>query len=707
MSESNENENENENERSKQQRLLVRESEEQDEQQQEQRAIYMSNECRKRLIESMKKINSKIIISKTKTKSGSSSGGGVALLLSGGIDSCSILEAASIIGMKFDLLITVVIKTDEVADEDKEDDKDDDDDDDDKDQKDDDYYSCYGPDLEYAIHAALQYQQHNKEVFVRHSIIKLTRNELINQYIESTVKTLAVWGTMDTRNSLVISAAMKEASKKGITDVVVGDGSDELFGGYEFMFGTPEKEIEWKNKRNSMINQWTFVTTKLGNNLYGLNIHEPYMDKELFVNWALKNVERYDCILDSEDSNDDDDDDADEASTANNSRRKMKKIQSIYNGPYINETCGKVLLREAFPNSIAAWRRMDFIDRGSGAISINEDYFTKEHHITDDEYEIEKEKLQLENGIKITCKEHLYNIRIYKKVFGSINQHPTKKHYPINDPRGCIGCCFEIKNAMFCHVCDIYPAQHTIATATAAATAAIADADAEMKIIRINILYSPPPDVGPGDGDDASQSYALRASEFFLNLNKQNKQNNNENDTTNTIYNTSVGPLAVNDRDDGLPWCINNDDNNDNGKASSSDDTTATTTTNITLFLISCTADGSVNRLVRKITRKLKNLSTASTNTNTNTNTTMNFGIAAVGLLGHARCDNSSKQMADTIFGSNGRKFDKALQQSSITVVGEDVVSVSTRLETQVELYGPEQDFDPWLEGLLQQFIIY
>ena len=26
----------------------------------------------------------------------------------------------------------------------------------------------------------------------------------------------------------------------------------------------------------------------------------------------------------------------------------------------------------------------------------------------------------------------------------------------------------------------------------------------------------------------------------------------------------------------------------------------------------------------------------------------------------------------------------------------------TTRLETQVELYGPEQDFDPWLEGLLQ-----
>ena len=190
--------------------------------------------------------------------------------------------------------------------------------------------------------------------------------------------------------------------------------------------------------------------------------------------------------------------------------------------------------------------------------------------------------------------------------------------------------------------------------------------------------------------------------------------------STTQITTGYVGPLDVNDNDDvnGLPWCINNDDNN---KASSAD-TTATATIDITLFLISCTADGSVNRSVRKITRKLKNNNAATTTaTRPPTPTTAGSSISTtasavvvVGLLGHARCDNSSKQMADTIFGTNGRKFDKALQQqqqqssSSNDVVSPVSLSLSTtRLETQVELYGPEQDFDPWLEGLLQQFIIY
>ena len=97
--------------------------ERQERERKEQRAIDMSNECRQRLIESMKKINSKIITaSKSKSESrgsdtstgnnsgtGNNSNSGIALLFSGGIDSCAILEVASIIGMKLDLLITVLI----------------------------------------------------------------------------------------------------------------------------------------------------------------------------------------------------------------------------------------------------------------------------------------------------------------------------------------------------------------------------------------------------------------------------------------------------------------------------------------------------------------------------------------------------------------------------------------------------------------------
>ncbi|OEU21607.1 hypothetical protein FRACYDRAFT_235233 [Fragilariopsis cylindrus CCMP1102] len=622
------------------------------EREREERAIYMSNECRQRLIESMKKINSKIIKSRN---SGNSTG--IALLFSGGLDSCAILEVASIIGMKLDLLITVVIGEDERNEEERNENENDENEDKEKKQS----YSNYGPDLEYSIHAVASASSQSQSQ-PKHIIIKLTRNELISQFTKSTIQTLACWGRMDIRNSLVISAAMNYAALEGITDVVVGDGGDELFGGYEFMFGIPgDKEVvEWKLKRNAMINQWTFVTTKLGNS-YGLKVHEPYMDQELFIDWTLQEVERYDCISDAVtvDNNDSDGDSNGDSNKNDSTRSKRRGIQSIYNGPYYrNETYGKVLLREAFPTSIAAYRRMDFIDRGSGAISINEEYWTKEHHITDDEFQIDKEKLQFENDILITCKEHLYNIRLYQEIFGhSLTKHPTKKHYPKikngdimqHDRRGCIGCCFEIQDAMFCH--------------------------------------------------------------------------NNSTSTATQIRMGYVGPLAVNDKsdDNGLPWCINND-GNDNACSADTTTTTITTTTttiDITMFLISCTADGSVNRSVRKITRKLKN-NNAATTTATRPPTPTAAGISTsttasavvVGLLGHARCDNSSKQMADTIFGTNGRKFDKALQQqqqqqsSSNSAVSKASLSTTTRLETQVELYGPEQDFDPWLEGLLQQFII-
>jgi hypothetical protein len=93
------------------------------------------------------------------------------------------------------------------------------------------------------------------------------------------------------------------------------------------------------------------------------------------------------------------------------------------------------------------------------------------------------------------------------------------------------------------------------------------------------------------------------------------------------------------------------------------------------LIIVSCAADGSIHRLVRKASKRLG-------------------GDArfAVALLGHARCDNSAKQMNQTIFGA-GRRMEKTLSNHFATIQG--------RLETQVELVGPEQDFDPWLESLV------
>ena len=177
----------------------------------------------------------------------------------------------------------------------------------------------------------------------------------------------------------------------------------------------------------------------------------------------------------------------------------------------------------------------------------------------------------------------------------------------------------------------------------------------------VNILYSPPP-----DGDDASSTYADRAVEYL-----------------NSIKEVSlgyVGPLQINDNDGVLPWYIEQNNTTEEDII-------------ITIFLISCSADGSVHRNIRKIMRKIPKDVNVKPN-NDNNNKQHFFVIAA---LGHARCENSANQMADTIF-ATARRFDKVMFSSGIF----DISVKWKRLETQVELTGPEVDFDPWLKSLIQ-----
>ena len=117
------------------------------------------------------------------------------------------------------------------------------------------------------------------------------------------------------------------------------------------------------------------------------------------------------------------------------------------------------------------------------------------------------------------------------------------------------------------------------------------------------------------------------------------------------------------------------------------------------IFIISCSADGSVDRIVRKIVRNLRN----STDDNA---ASENKPKVAIALLGHARCENSANQMKDTIFG-NGRKFLKAvvgLLKAAAPENSKDELSLVESLEVQVELEGPDSPggFDEWIKRIVQ-----
>jgi 7-cyano-7-deazaguanine synthase in queuosine biosynthesis len=381
------------------------------------RADAIATECRNRLMDSMKKISSQSSV--RPDTDGSSKLG---LLLSGGVDSTAILQAAALSNVQLDAAITVFII--DPSDEENT-------------------TVRRSPEDElYAIEAARLYNDglisnSSSTHKMEHSIVKLTPADLIKEYSRPTIKTLALWGYMETRNSLIISAALHEAAKLGLTDVIVGDNADELFGGsYDSYFH--EKYINdheaWKKKRNSMADL-PFVTQKLAT-AYGITVHQPFTDQEIFVKWALNETSRNDCIT-----------------------TDKCELQSHFGGPYEVQNCGKLPLREAFC-TVASWRRMDWIFRGSGASDgdILVDHYNTSIGISDDEFQSEQAQYLAKKSVKLKSKEHLHNIRIFQEVFGGL-VHPTKERYPIGDPRGCVSCCFEI-DEQFCHLCDEYPAQH-------------------------------------------------------------------------------------------------------------------------------------------------------------------------------------------------------------------------------------------------------
>ena len=119
----------------------------------------------------------------------------------------------------------------------------------------------------------------------------------------------------------------------------------------------------------------------------------------------------------------------------------------------------------------------------------------------------------------------------------------------------------------------------------------------------------------------------------------------------------------------------------------------------IFIILIACSADGSVDRIVRKIVRNLRN--------STDNAASENKPKVAIALLGHARCENSANQMKDTIFG-NGRKFLKAvvgLLNAAASENSKDELSSVESLEVQVELEGPDSPggFDEWIKRIVRQ----
>lgn len=258
------------------------------------------------------------------------------------------------------------------------------------------------PDLKYASLLA-------DRLSIKHFIHFIDEDELYDS-IHAVIKTIRSFDPMEVRNSAAIYAALKTAKEEGLNAVMTGDGSDELFAGYSFLFNLEGGRL--KSELEKMWRVMSFSSIPLAEAL-GLDAKLPYLDTNL-KNFAYSLDPSY----------------------------KVRKERG--------ETWGKWILRKAFegilPDEIV-WRIKTPIEQGSGTTTLPTFF---EQRISDEEFQEKRRRYFEKDGVTVRTKEQLFYYGVYRSTVGV----PHRAKWG----RTCPYCGSRVEEGVtFCRTCGAYP----------------------------------------------------------------------------------------------------------------------------------------------------------------------------------------------------------------------------------------------------------
>jgi len=259
------------------------------------------------------------------------------------------------------------------------------------------------PDIEYATLVA----DHLK---LKHFIYYFAKGELYDA-IKRVVKVVRSFDPMEIRNGVTIYVGLRAAKEKGLSSVMTGDGCDELFAGYNFLFNLDKKQLDLELQK--LWDAMHFASIPLARAL-GLEVKFPYLDSG-FKSFAMK--------LDSE-----------------------YKIRSEK-----GKIWGKWIIRKAFEGTLpekVIWRVKMPIEHGSGTTTLSTLFDQK---ISDEEFEEKKRKFLEKDKVLIRDKEQLFYYEVYRLAIGV--PHRT-------NPEGkvCPQCDSNVsEKSTYCRTCGAYP----------------------------------------------------------------------------------------------------------------------------------------------------------------------------------------------------------------------------------------------------------
>lgn len=264
------------------------------------------------------------------------------------------------------------------------------------------------PDQYYSSLISKKYSKHHFKFIV-------SFEEILDE-IEFLVKNFKTFDPIFLKNSVVQLIGFKRAKELEIKSLVLGDGADELFGGYNFLHKYINSPSKLMLKMESIIENMDFISIKLGN-IKGVKTFLPFLNKEVI---------RFSKEL------------------------KLSEKISYHN----DQIYGKFFLRKCYEDLLEkeiVWRQKAALEQGSGVSNLEE--YINNKILTDVDLcdAIKKPKLE---GVDIRSKEHLYFYLIYRKFFDPplyevLNKEEIKK---------CPHCNSEfVWNGSFCKVCGSFP----------------------------------------------------------------------------------------------------------------------------------------------------------------------------------------------------------------------------------------------------------
>jgi asparagine synthase (glutamine-hydrolysing) len=269
------------------------------------------------------------------------------------------------------------------------------------------------PDLSCARQVAERYSKHHVEiVFGRNRMAEL---------VEQVIQIFRTFDPIEIRNSAVALAGIEWAKSDGYSSIMTGDGSDELFAGYNY-FSRYYSDIQrFDSELRRLWQIMHFSSRKLGEHA-GIEVKTPFLD-EKFASFA-KSVDVNDKV-----------------------------------GEHDGKKWGKFILRKCFEPALGSLVWQPKLAQEQGAATDRYQQYIEEM-IDNLTFANKKRIAQEQESVRIRSKEHLHYYAIFRSYFpppkeerdddDGDNDNSCTSRCP--DCRGCIA-----SDVRFCRKCGAFP----------------------------------------------------------------------------------------------------------------------------------------------------------------------------------------------------------------------------------------------------------